>query len=309
MPRALIKSRPFVSVVVPVRDGASVISECIEALLAGDYPETRREIVVVDNGSTDATAAAIKRHPVRYAYEPRQGVSHARNRGIAESEGEIVAFLDADCIPVRAWLSELVRPFDDPAVGCVAGELEHTEPHTSAERAAARMLGRWQRFAISSNPPYVVTANAAFRRSVLAELGGFDPNLSRAQDVDLGLRFGEQSDLALAFAEKALARHRPKSSQLGFVRQQLGWAYGAGLVEAKRRALEGRRNDNPKLRPVGTSALGLGLVIAARARGKGRPEYLEDAWFGLLRSAASWSGGWAGIVRGSRIWRGRDQRR
>jgi cellulose synthase/poly-beta-1,6-N-acetylglucosamine synthase-like glycosyltransferase len=291
-------------VVVPVRNGADTVGATIEALLGGDYPADRRELLIVDNDSGDATPQAIRSHSgVRYLYEPRRGVSNARNRGIAESGGEIVAFLDGDCIPEPGWLTALIAPFEDPQVGAVAGELRHVEPQTAAERQAVRILGNWQRFAVSSNPPYVVTANAAIRRPVLDRIGHFDPNLPRAQDVELGLRLHDHGGCRVAYAAGAVARHRHRSTQLGFFRQQLGWSYGAGLVGAKYRHVNGRRNPPPRLREVGLSARGLGTVLALQARGRGRREWTEDAWFGFLRQVAWYAGGRAGLARGERIWR------
>ena len=76
-----------------MRDGESTISDCLDAILATHYPAERREILVVDNGSTDGTAVEIHSRPVRYLYEAKRGVSNARNRGIAESQGEIVSFV------------------------------------------------------------------------------------------------------------------------------------------------------------------------------------------------------------------------
>lgn len=294
---------PFVSVIVPVRDGEFTIADCLEAILATDYPDARREILAIDNGSTDGTAALIQSRPVRYLREERRGVSNARNRGIAESRGEILAFVDADCIVEPQWLTELVRPFEDPEVGGVAGDLKHIPPETPAERQAVRLLGNWQRFAFSSEPPYAVTANAAYRREVLARIGPFDPDMTRAQDVELGLRFQELSDRRLAFAERATARHRNRSTQIGFFRQQLGWAYGAGLLGAKFEALGGDPVAPPAVREIGRTARGLGIVAVARVRGRGPKQWVEDAWYDLLRQIAWWVGGRAGLRRGARIWR------
>jgi cellulose synthase/poly-beta-1,6-N-acetylglucosamine synthase-like glycosyltransferase len=219
-------------VIVPVRDGESTIADCIDAILAAEYPSDCREVLVVDNGSTDGTASLLEARPVTYLSEPEPGVSNARNRGIAESTGEILAFVDADCLVEPQWLTELVRPFEDPKVGAVAGDLQHVPPTTPAERQAARLLGNWQQFAFNSDPAYPITANAAYRREVIDRIGPFDPHMTRAQDVELGLRFHERSGRRLAYAEQATARHRNRSTQLGFFRQQLGWAYGAGLVGA-----------------------------------------------------------------------------
>jgi GT2 family glycosyltransferase len=299
--RASTDRHPFVSVVVPVRNGEPTIAACLDAILANDYPAARREILAVDNASTDRTAALIRSRPVTYLDQPELGVSNARNRGIAAAGGEIVAFLDADCIAEPDWLRELVAPFEQAQVGCVAGELCHLPATTAAQRQAERLLGNWQRFATSAEPPFVVTANAAFRRSVFERIGGFDPLMARAQDVELSLRFNERCPLRVVYRPQAVARHMNPRGQLGFLRQQLGWAYGAGLVEAKGRASGRASRDPPRLRPLAQQLHGLALVLAARARGRGRPEHLEESWFGLLRQLGWWAGGWAGILRGRRI--------
>jgi cellulose synthase/poly-beta-1,6-N-acetylglucosamine synthase-like glycosyltransferase len=294
--------KPVVSVIVPVRDGESTIATCLDAILATDYPEDRREVLVVDNGSSDGTAALVRSRPVRYLHEPKRGVSNARNRGVAESRGKILAFIDADCLVEPQWLAELVHPFEDPEVGAVAGDLRHVDPTTAAERQAARLLGNWQRFAFTSNPAYPITANAAYRRDVLEQIGGFDPHMTRAQDVELGLRFQERSGRRLAYAEHATARHRNRTTQLSFFRQQLGWAYGAGLVGAKFEAMGGHRVRPPRAREIARTAHGLAIVLFAGIRRRGRRAWIEDAWFDLLRQLAWWVGARAGLRRGARIW-------
>ena len=300
MPRAPDQHQPHVSVVVPVRDGERTIAACLDALLAQEYPAGAREIIAVDNGSTDRTPELIRARPVTYLFEPTPGVSSARNRGIEAARGEVVALLDADCIADPRWLAELVAPFGDPQVGCVAGELRHGPAETAAQRQSVRMLGNWQRFATSSDPPYVVTANAAFRRSVFDEIGLFDPRMTRAQDVELSLRFNERSPLRVEYRPQAVAYHDHPSTQTGFFRQQLGWDYGAGLVEAKKRA-EGRPgNHAPRLSPFAPQLRGLAAVLRERARGNARPEHLEDAWYTLVHQLAWWSGGWAGLISGRR---------
>ena len=310
MPGAQTDDLPFVTVVVPVRNGETMVGDTIASLLAGDYPPDRHEIVVVDNGSTDATAEVIQTHPVRYVHEPRPGVSSARNRGIAEGRGEIFAFIDGDCIADPQWLTELVAPFvEDPEVGCVAGELWHAPSGTAAERQATRMLGRWQQYAVSSNPPYAITANAAYRAEVFEELGGaFDPRMPRAQDVELGLRFSERSKRRLAYSATAVVRHRHRSTQRGFFRQQVGWAYGAGLVAAKYHALDGRPSPPPRLKDVANVGRGLALVLSLRFRPRAphqyRRRYLEEAWFDFMRQVAWYVGARSGMRHGARIFAG-----
>ena len=298
---------PFATVVVPVRNGEATLPDALASLIALDYPPDRHEILVVDNDSSDHTAEIIRAHPVRYLHEPRRGVSNARNRGIAEARGELIAFIDGDCVADPVWLRELVAPFDDPEVGCVAGELGHLPGDTLTERQSTRMFGAWQRYAVGSNPPYAITANAAYRREVLERIGAFDPRMPRAQDVELGLRFSERSGMRIAYAERAVVRHRHRATQLGCFRQQLGWSYGAGLVAAKYHALDGRPAPPPRLRDVGVSARGVALVAGLPLRRSPptpyRRAYLEDAWFGLLRQAAWYLGAHTGILRGRILFR------
>ena len=298
---------------MPVRNGALMVGDAIDSILDCDFPSERLEVIVVDNASTDATADVIRSRPVTYLHEPRPGVSNARNRGIAEGRGEVFAFIDGDCLADRSWLRELVAQFDDPAVGCVAGELGHAEGETVAERQATRMLGAWQEYAVNSNPPYAITANAAFRRNVFSEIGPFDPRMPRAQDVELGLRFNERSSLRLAYSPTALVRHRHRPTPGGFFRQQLGWAYGAGLVAAKYRALDGRPSPPPRLRDIGNAAEGVRGVLALRVSRDPafayRRSYLEDAWFGLLRQFAWYAGARAGMWKGSRVFAGEARAR
>lgn len=295
---------------VPVRNGADMISDCIESILSCEYPPDRHEVLVVDNASTDATADVVLRHPVRLLSEPQRGVSFARNRGIAEGRGDVFAFIDGDCLADPAWLRELARPFEDPEVGCVAGELRHMPATNVAERQAVRMLGEWQRYAVGSNPPYAITANAAYRQEVFDQIGPFDTRMPRAQDVELGLRFSERSPLRLVYAEQAVAHHRHRSTQRGFFRQQLGWSYGAGLVAAKYHALDGRPSPPPRLRDIGTQARGLAVTMRLLALRRGKGEWVEDAWFSLLRQLAWYAGARAGMRRGARIFCGEaDARR
>ena len=91
---------PFVSVIVPVRNGERTVADCLTSLLELDYPTDSREILVVDNGSTDRTAEIVQRLPVTYLLEERVGRSHARNRGIEASSSELLAFIDADCVEI-----------------------------------------------------------------------------------------------------------------------------------------------------------------------------------------------------------------
>lgn len=163
---------PFVSVIVPALNAEGYIKDCLISLLKMDYPQDRREILVVDNNSLDRTAEIIKGFPVRYLLEPRPGVSSVRNNGIRVSRGEILAFTDADCIVTRRWLRYLISAFDEEGVGGVAGEIAPYLTQTPAERYAARVRHLSPRkYLFRPHLPFAVFANLSFRREVFDQIG------------------------------------------------------------------------------------------------------------------------------------------
>jgi GT2 family glycosyltransferase len=223
---------PLVSVVVPVRNGEPAIVECLEALLDQTYPSDRFEIIAVDNASTDRTAQLIRRLPVRYVYEPRVGRSHARNRGIEASRGEVLAFTDVDCVADRDWLASLIAGFDSDGVSGVAGEIESFAPQTAAQRYAEAFYPSHQSVVLALDEPFAITANVAFRKDVFARIGGFDATFVTAEDVDFGWRFFA-ADLKMAYAPTATVAHRARRNALELLRQQAGYGYGRAILRER----------------------------------------------------------------------------
>jgi cellulose synthase/poly-beta-1,6-N-acetylglucosamine synthase-like glycosyltransferase len=195
--------RPSVSIVLPVRNRGPLLRRCLDALLVQDYPKELTEIIVVDNDSTDDTPEVASRYDVMLLFEREIRSSYAaRNRGIVHSSGEIIAFIDSDCIPAPDWLTNLVAPFVDEQVGAVAGTIDDAPPETICQELTARV----QPFArsLQRGLKTLLTANAAVRRSALDAAGLFDECLPTGGDVDLAWRI--QSNLHLEIAESAAAK-------------------------------------------------------------------------------------------------------
>ena len=124
-----MSDKPFVSVVVPVYNGADTIEGLLQSLLALDYPAECHEIIVVDNGSTDHTRQIVGRYPVRLLEEREtKGAAAARNKGIRHARCDIIAFTDADCVADPNWLKMLVADHEDPSIGGFVGETRGHEP-------------------------------------------------------------------------------------------------------------------------------------------------------------------------------------
>src|SRR5262249_49673621 len=149
--RRSVPELPTVTVIVPAHNAEATIRTCLEALLAQDWPRDALELIVVDNRSTDATAAVVAEHPVRSLDEHRVQSSYAaRNRGVAASHGDLLAFTDADCVPDPGWVRAFAGAFDDHQVGLAAGPIEAWR----ADRLGARHpAGRAPRAAAAPRPP------------------------------------------------------------------------------------------------------------------------------------------------------------
>ncbi|MDV2495081.1 MAG: glycosyltransferase [bacterium] len=225
---------PFVSVIIPVLNGERTIRECLVSLLKMDYPQERREILVVDNGSTDSTAEIVKSFPVRYLREERRGASYARNRGIEASTGEIVAFIDADCTVTTLWLRELVQGFDAEDVGVVGGELVAYPPKTSAERYFAMRKPLWHTRTINYPiSPWFLSGNTAFRREVFDQVGLFDPQFVACEDIDYSWRFFQNKNFKLIYRSKAVVFHRHRLTTWELFKQYRRYGLGQAILRRK----------------------------------------------------------------------------
>ena len=280
---------PFVSVIIPVLNEERTIRECLVSLLGMDYPPERREILVVDNGSTDRTAEIVKSFPVRYLREERCGISYARNRGIEASKGEILAFTDADCVVTTGWLRELVQGFEDEGIGGVEGETVAYLPVTPAEHYMARRGSHSYRARLYSPfAPFVNTANVAFRREVFNRIGIFDTRFPGGEDVDISWRFFQETDLRLPYNPRAVVFHRHRSTVRGLISQQTRNGRGIAILRAKypaRLPWSWRQELRAWSAVAGFAWIATRAAIRYRLQG-GKKMDVYDAYFTFLRKLA-----------------------
>jgi glycosyltransferase involved in cell wall biosynthesis len=233
---------PLVSVVVPVWNGEAYLGEALDSVLAQDYGPL--EVVVVDDGSTDGSAAVAARYgdPVRCVRQANQGPAAARNRGLAESRGALLAFLDADdrWLPGKltrqvAWLA------GEPGVDVVTGPVELAWPE-------ARVQAAWDAMVARHAPDGLVgpcLGSALIRRAVFDRVGAFDAGLRFGEDWDWVLRVKEHGVRVAVLAEPVLwiRRHdRNMTCDEAAVRR--------GLTRALKRSLDRRRAAGAAVRPL-----------------------------------------------------------
>lgn len=235
---------PSVSIVVPVYQGAGHIRDCLESLMALDYPGDLLEIIVVDNGSTDGTPDLVRAFPVQLLFETERGAGRARNLGIARARHDVVAFTDSDCVVRPDWLKKLVAPFADERVGGCGGKLVPAPPRNVVEAygIAKDILSQERAFKREIlSPPFFITANAAYRRRVLDEVGGFDHDFTvSGEDADLAWRVRWRWH-HLRYVPEAVVEHRHRSNLRGMLRQIRGYGEGTSWLFWKHHRRLGQR--------------------------------------------------------------------
>ena len=181
-----LADRPFISIIVPIYNEERYIERCAKSLVEQDYPRERFEVLFVDNNSSDRSAEIARGiEGVRVLSESTQGDYAARNRGIAEARGEILAFVDSDTAPFSDWLEKIASAMAaNPQIGVIVGGLRF-----DGSSLALRMLAAYEEdkaeFTFASDDPTVYfgyTCNLAARRTLFDELGPFAP-IQRNADV------------------------------------------------------------------------------------------------------------------------------
>jgi glycosyltransferase involved in cell wall biosynthesis len=235
---------PTVTVLLCVRNGAATLERQLAALAAQDTPDDW-ELVLVDNGSTDATADIAARWEARLPVlrvvdEPRPGANRARNRGMRAARGDVVVCCDADDEVTPTWLRAMTQGLARYDV--VGGRLDADRLNGPFTPTA----GVIQRDELPSvfGWSYAVGASFGFRRRVFDEVGGFDPAFTLGSDeVDFCLR-AQYAGATIGFVPDAVVHYRVKDSARAVVRQRFSYGRGHQVLVAKH-ARMGRIESRP----------------------------------------------------------------
>ena len=253
------------SVIVPAYNEAANIAATVRSLVASDYP--RLEVIVVDDGSTDGTAAIVEslRLPdVRLVRRPNAGKPAALNTGIRLARGDLLVLVDGDTVFEPDAIGQLVQPFADPDVGAVSGNTK------VANRRG--LLGRWQHleyvigfnldrrlFDLGECMPTVPGAIGAFRREALLDVGGV-PAATLAEDTDLTMAI-LRAGWRVVYEPTAIAWTEAPSTLRQLWRQRYRWCYGTMQAMWKHRAALRERGPAGKLGRRGLVYLTLFQVL------------------------------------------------
>jgi GT2 family glycosyltransferase len=196
-----------ISIVIPVRDGARTLEACLRAACAAAQPGN--EVVVVDDGSTDGSAAIAARHPCRLArLEGKRGASAARNAGAAAAHGEVLFFTDADCILGPQTLTRAAAALDAAGPLAVVGGTYDTRPFDPGFFPAFQaVFVNYHETRRPEAPDYVATHAMAIRTADFLASGGFNERfLPILEDVEFCHRL-RRAGYRLRMDPRLLVRH------------------------------------------------------------------------------------------------------
>lgn len=233
---------PWVTVLIPAFNEEKVIAASVSRILESRWRNL--QVIVLDDGSKDATAAVVRQ---AFAHEPRVtlmsfengGKARALNRGLAEARGEIIVALDADTLFPPETIAQLARWFANPKVGAVAGNaivgnrVNLVTRWQALEYVTAQNLERRALAALGA-VTVVPGAVGAWRRSALAELGGYPPD-TLAEDQDLTIAV-QRAGWRVEFDPEARAYTEAPDTVAGLLKQRYRWSFGTLQCLWKHRA-------------------------------------------------------------------------
>ncbi len=241
------------SIIICTYNQAENLKQALAAVLKQKYARDKLEVLIIDNRSTDRTRQVVESfinngdYPVRYVYEPKPGLSHARNRGIREARGEIVIFIDDDALPKNEhWAANIVNVYSDPQVCAAGGDLEPSWPKGKKPQWLSNFLlpplGIAD-FGLSKvtelhYPVYPWGANISYRKKSVREAGGFLTELGwssngtmiSGEETELNLRL-EKAGKKIVYVPNAAVLHvisEKKLTESWFMKR----AFAQGLSDA-----------------------------------------------------------------------------
>jgi GT2 family glycosyltransferase len=212
-----------VSVIIPAQNAAGCIGGCVAALRSQRYDGGAIQILVVDDGSCDGTAAAARSAGAEViALERPRGAAAARNAGAASARAELLLFTDADCEPAPDWVERMVAPFRDAGVIGAKGVYRTRQRSLTARFVQSEYESRYSRMRRWGSLDFVDTYAAAYLKTLFERAGGFDEAFPGAnvEDQEFSFRYSRLSG-RIALAEDAVVYHRHADSPWKYWRKKM----------------------------------------------------------------------------------------
>ncbi len=253
---------PSISVIVPTRDRCEDLVECLDSLYSQDYPPDGFDVIVVDDGSLDETRELAGSFPCKLVTNPvSRGQSYCRNAGARQARGEILAFMDDDCVAGRTWLRDLAAYFRWEDLGAVGGYVDgyrNRTPLDRYEREFSRLnLGNYILHAAKDPSTFFIpTCSMLVRKEVFMETGAIRETMRLGEDVDFCWRMRDAGWQAL-YVPAGTVKHKHRNTLWSMPRRRMDY----GTSEENLYSLHPHKAKTLQIRPLAAAAF-LGLCAA-----------------------------------------------
>ncbi len=221
----MINDNEKISFCIPVYNGEKTIARCIESILDLSYPD--KEIIIVNDGSTDGTLDILKKYPVKLVnLEQNMGRGYARQKALEHASGEYVALLDADgFITNKNWAEKMLSDFTEDRIAGVFSLSKAINPENSIARY-------WDYLTTTVLTQAQIThgagtGNTLIKKSVLDEVGGFDRRLRNVEDCDLSEKISKKGYVFYYEPDCLMSREQP-SSVSEVIKKEVDYAFWHG---------------------------------------------------------------------------------
>lgn len=228
---------PDVSIVIPVMNRADELRRCLNSLSRLSYPHEKLQIIVVDDGSSDASPDVAREFGALVV--PSGGVGRgpaaARNVGASVAGGEILAFIDSDCSASVDWLCQLIPAFNDSSMAAVGGQVDGMCSESAVDRYEAVMsslsISSRERVGNSGTDTfYLPSCNLLVRLSAFRSVGGFDDSMHVGEDVDLTWRLRDRG-WSICYLPLGNILHEHRSSIRSFMSRRFDYGTSEGMLQ------------------------------------------------------------------------------
>lgn len=244
-----------VAVIIPTLNEEQYIGRCLESLAQLDYSKDQIQIYIVDNGSSDQTVKIASSFNVNIINAAKKTIAYSRNIGAFNTKSDLIAFLDADCLPAPWWIKEAVSHFFSTNVVAVGSYPSVLESESNELQKTWANLCRRSNKEIR-NVDWLPSANFIVKSKIFRLIDGFNDLLATCEDVDLGYRLKDYGEII--YDPKILVYHlREPKTFMEFFKKEI-WHAKNNLSGAFSHGL--KASEIPSL--VAPLLFGIGLVMS-----------------------------------------------
>ncbi|MGF1496386.1 MAG: glycosyltransferase [Elainellaceae cyanobacterium] len=202
---------PFISIIIPVFNNANLLKTCLDGLHKQTYPREFYEIIVVDNNSTEDIQSVVSSYgQAKLVFEATRGSYAARNKGLSVAKGEVIAFIDSDCIPTEKWLESGAKTLEECAADLVGGQVSFSFSHQKTAAEVYDSVTNMQARRNIEERKLTTTANLFTHRYVFEAIGLFPQDAKSGGDL-IWTKKATDSNFKIVYASEAIVFHPARS--------------------------------------------------------------------------------------------------